>query len=239
MTNSRQITQLTHWLQIAFGVPAGLALLSKLDERLDFGPILERVVLKFNVVSEYAWSAIGSFIDRDLSAYHGLLSFFALSFGLILRSIIFPSKLKINKKDRIYWIEMFSLTFIFVLFVSNFEFNSMQSFISTIIIYFIIVVIFSRQGDFRNAPPLQALAILLAFTVVVSILLYIFGDGMRIKYILGYYIGTFLILCSKMLGPENLVFTKIGVFAFGIFMLDFSSRVVIPGLNNFLERIGA
>ncbi|SDF07720.1 hypothetical protein SAMN05421720_13012 [Rhodospira trueperi] len=70
-----------------FSAPAGLSILAKLDERLDFLPLVERIILKFKTFSMAFWSFISSIINVDLTFVNVYLSFLALSFIPVILSV--------------------------------------------------------------------------------------------------------------------------------------------------------
>ena len=84
-----------------FSAPAALSILAKLDDRLDFRPILERIVLNFKKFSEEFWHYIGLLIEIDLGFISNYLSFLALSIFPVLISL----RLAKNNKPFPYWRE--------------------------------------------------------------------------------------------------------------------------------------
>ncbi len=61
-----------------FATPAALSVIAKLDERLDFAIILERIIINFQIVSRAFWIKISTFISIDLSGIADQLTFVVL-----------------------------------------------------------------------------------------------------------------------------------------------------------------
>ena len=66
-----------YWKLLAaiFAAPVALGFLAKLDDRLDFVPIIERIVLNFDRVSKAFWELISSTYNFNISEYHNILTF--------------------------------------------------------------------------------------------------------------------------------------------------------------------
>ena len=79
--------KLFYWTKVAFAAPAGLALLAKLDSRLDFGPALEKIVVNINKISMYVWSNVGDLLNVNIKNSHGMLTFFAMIIIISIKNI--------------------------------------------------------------------------------------------------------------------------------------------------------
>jgi len=65
-------------LKIMLGGPAALALLAKLDDRLNFNPLLERIILNFETFYIGIWSSVSDYLGVDLTPFASLLTIITL-----------------------------------------------------------------------------------------------------------------------------------------------------------------
>lgn len=72
-----------------FGSPAAIGVLSKLDSRLDFSPLLERMVLGFRRISDEVWARASEFLSINLAPYGDLLTIVMLLLLPVLVNIVF------------------------------------------------------------------------------------------------------------------------------------------------------
>lgn len=75
---------LREMLVALFATPAALSVLAKLDSRLDFASLLERIILNFDHVARAVWNAVSGWIGIDLTRYHQFLTFSVLLIAPIL-----------------------------------------------------------------------------------------------------------------------------------------------------------
>jgi len=75
-------------LTAMFAGPAAFAVLAKLDDRLNFNPIIERIVLNFDHFYRGVWTSISSFVNLDLSQFSNLLSLIVLLFCTVAMNLM-------------------------------------------------------------------------------------------------------------------------------------------------------
>ena len=71
-------SKLVETLALLFATPAALNVLAAFDKRLDFTPLLERMVLNFKSISNYVWSQIDGYFQFDFPEYYQPLTFLLL-----------------------------------------------------------------------------------------------------------------------------------------------------------------
>nr|WP_298094272.1 hypothetical protein [uncultured Shinella sp.] len=229
------------WLLTAFAFPAALQILESVNPKMSFGPLLERIILNFHVVSIAFWAMISNFSHINLSGIEGILTFYLILIAVCVRSIF-------SRVDGVgsfyeFLIESFSLSMIFVAFTAS-RFDSYISIFVNFFIFFGVFLWASLDGRFESGNAKSALLMI----VGCLFLLYFVGNFLPGIYkvsgnsyflplmgVLGAVVG----IVNKSIGVSKLFFTRIVVFAFGIFAIDGMVSVVVPAIDNFLLRAGA
>ncbi|MCA0276630.1 MAG: hypothetical protein LCH86_11545 [Proteobacteria bacterium] len=221
------------WISIAFGVPTAISVLANFNSKLDFGPLLSRIVLGFNTVSMHAWGAVGQLLGVSLDNIHGALSFCLICAGAAIAAYYGTKTERRLAFDRYTICELVSQsTLVTVLNAPARMFDAVAIFVSLLL----------GTGYFIYSDRvIISIRFYLLILVATAVGLYAFsyltpvdaGQVSVMTFIL------FSILTLKFVGVRRMVFTRIMAFVLGIFALDRFGTIVMPAINNWLDRIGA
>ncbi|GAA4118591.1 hypothetical protein ACFFTN_08190 [Aminobacter aganoensis] len=221
------------WASIAFGVPTAISVLANFNSKLDFGPLLSRIVLGFNTVSMHAWGAVGQVLGISLDKIHGALSFCLICAGAAIAAYYGTKTERRLAFDRFTICELVSQsTLVAVLNAPTRVFDAVAIFLSALLGtgYFIYSDRLIISVKFYLLILAATAAGLYAFSYSTPV------DATQVAIIT---FMLFSILTLKFVGVRRLVFTRIMAFVIGIFALDRFGTVVMPAINDWLDRIGA
>jgi hypothetical protein len=240
----RSVRMLGSWLLTAFALPGALQVLSSVDSRLTFGPILERIILNFRAVSVALWHLVSIPLGIDLSGIEGVLTFYVICIAVCFRSM-WMGKSEETALLRFRFFETISITAILVCvaFSANMSIWEFVC-ISAIFAVFVFWQIYKR--DYNIQSPLAGILLIIAVIVFCFVLSSLPNPwtsdrvsespyGSALWSALSIVIG----ITISVVGAKNLFFTRILVFALGIFAIDFGHRTLIPTIDTFLKGAGA
>jgi hypothetical protein len=232
---------LKSWLLSAFALPMAFQLLVSIDERLSFGPLLERAVLHFREVSIAIWSYVANFVDINVIGIEGILTFYVILLLTCLRSgfLIVDQDRSIYK----FSLEAFSQSLIVLAFSSVFS-EVVWSDLLVFLIFFVGFLWSSYSFQREMMHPI------VAFSVIILSLAFVYVLGTfwpnPSQYINNPYetalwgaLAVSVGVVNRSVGVSNLFFTRALVFALGVFMIDFLHTKLIPTIDGFLKGAGA
>lgn len=243
MTADQSNNKLRSWIMTAFAVPTSLSVLAKLDERLDFKPLLERVILNFSIVSKFFWAKIDEFLRIDfLHSIHHQLTFISIMAGVLIK--FYASRRKIDDEFRATQsaIEALCQSVVAYIFVFDNAFDEYGEKLIATCFYTIhlfglnIPHRFKTEG-YQAAYFMHALVIL-GLAMVMSYDEYNSGAPIA-KSVSDFIALLILFVLNLYIKPWSMLFTRITVFSIGIYILDYLAGTLIPDLNHLLDRIGA
>lgn len=241
MFNRKAELDWKEWIAIAFGLPASVLLLAKLDTNLDFSDYLRRAIINFESVSTYFWSIFGDYFNLDLTKVHGGLSIISL----IMISYIF----NVGKSDGEDLIFVFNFRNVFEIISMSilvtalaFSPSNFISFVFLTLIIFFIVLIFSAtkyNSKILKHSLFGAIIVLLFIIIIISTMIFFSTDGDSIVPIIYGGVPAILIIFIEYVGLSKYILTKIVVMASGIYIIDFIGKIVRPAIDAFLNNAGA
>lgn len=233
-----RLESLKSWLLTAFALPAAFQLLESIDGRLSFGPLMERAILNFRNVSIAFWNAVGGFVELDLAGVEGILTFYLMLLLTCVRSAFQENR----ADDHIfkYVLEAMSQAIIVVSISTGLTGAFWESSFS-IGVFFIIFLSSSRWVRRERLTPVGAF-ITIALLLALAYLLGTFDTtSTENRYSLPLWAALAIVVgvVNNSVGVTRLFFTRIFVFACGIFAIDFLHTQIIPAVDEFLKGAGA
>jgi hypothetical protein len=236
-----RLRSIKSWLLTAFALPAALQVLSSVDERLNFGPLLERAVLNFRDVSTAFWILISNFLAIDLRGAEGVLTFYIILVAVCFRAEFFSD---ISSFEfRYIVIESMSQSLIFVALISV-GVENLWSFLILGLVYFLgfFLTTYYFSGD--RIRPLRASVILVSILIIFTIFWYFLfsgnrGSGNSLRVILIGFLAASVSVVNNSVGVNRLFFSRVVVFSAGIFSIDYVHSKLIPAIDEFLAGAGA
>lgn len=231
-------TSLSTWLATAFAVPSALAFLSKLDERLNFGPILERVILNYNIVSKSVWGLFSNLIGTNLSDMHGILTVFTFYLIFIVRESL-KIDLDIPQENKyLINIEKLSQSFFVGFAFSQFDFSHYKLIILMAVFNLLNIKLNKFHPD-KRTHEISYVKYLVIFLILFLIGSHFFLEENSIKIIIAATFALVISASNKIIPLSKMYFSRVLVFGLGIFLIDWVAKSLIPNLETFLTTIGA
>ncbi len=229
-----------NWLVNVFAVPAGLAVLASFSEKLNFGPIVERVILNYEKVSIAIWSYVAYIINIPLEPLHGILTFYVVLISVCARSVLISS----NTDSTInhYIGESFSQSLI-LFFLTNSPEDGILGSIFFISVFFGIFFLSSYFRRYDYYPLAAVLAIL--GVILLSILLILCAPDSYSPQLnpssspLWSGVAIVVGLANRSIGVSRMFFTRVLVFVLMVFCADFVGTRVLPWIDGLLTSVGA
>lgn len=231
------------WLMTAFAAPGGLSVLANLDDRLDFRPFLERIILNFMKVSQYVWGLVDGLLGIDfLRSIHGQLTFFIIFAGVVMRYVAIRRRADAEFSFPKSLLDLSCQSVIIYIFVIPQELDLRTRLLSAAMypLFMSGLVLYFSFGKSREPVVI--------FLYVISILwIGLFPSVFPSEHVSNYDYRVYLVnavilvivfLSNLYVRPWNLFYTRIIVFAVGIYLLDYISGVLIPNLDGLLKSIG-
>lgn len=222
------------WLITAFAAPSALAVLAKIDDRLDFLPLLERIITGFDQISYYIWSLLGDIINIDLTKHHGVLSFYLICILMIVRFSIV--KRIFQPRILAYKIaETVSMPLIFVALTSVSRWAPADYLRMTLL--FVCLFGYAISTEERDRVGRGEIIIVIFTVAVFVIMFYIFGSN-RIEMAIPSVVGVVSMYTIRYIGTGNLFFSRVLIFCLGVFIINFTAEVLTPLVDGYLMKIG-
>jgi hypothetical protein len=228
---------LYRWSLIAFGAPGAIAVLAKLDESLDFGPLLRRIVLGFNTVSLAIWKYIGEILNFDLTEYHGALSLTLICTGILISQRNGNENLELDRWRISFFVEIFSASLL--VSVVGFGIKSSDLYQISLVTLFIFLSLSIYIGTSVRITHGAANGFFKIVAIILLSAVAAYLDPSATYVAVGFGSAILISTVIESVGVMKMVMTKIVVFAIGVYAIDFVSRVFLPRANEILDGIGA
>ena len=228
--------------------PASFALLGKVDDRFDFSEPLKRIILSFEKVSENFWALLADLLPIRIPIDHALFSFLTL---FVVPSIVHmrislededfarnKAMVALSSREAAIWM---LLGLVFVVLYALFFSPSRLGSVMFVAVFILLVALLLRVFF---APIFPFWRVIVLPPLVVSLAWLFFGPGdvlpvgvaswvYNILFALSAVI-VFVSLLSGFRGPAVITLASLGVVA-----VDWSGRVFLPAIGNWLTSIGA
>lgn len=237
-----------HWrlfkevLAATLATPAALSVLAKMDKRLDFSQILERIVLGYDTFIIAVWSSISGILNFDLVPFRNWLTLLTiLVLPAFFKLIPTMHRIETSKEDNNTKIEpvflifslVFSLAFLYI-------FEILEDFLLLVVCasFFIPVLTkldeswgVGRRGVFAALALFVCAAIYPDFQSKYGIPFW----SIPLSAFLVYFFGWVLLLTSFF---SSRLISYIGLWVTGIFVVNFIATVARPWVEGYLDSIG-
>lgn len=223
------------WIITAFAAPSALAVLAKMDDRLDFLPFLERIISGFDKVSLFAWRLIGNIIHSDLSEIHGVLTFYVICLAMMLRFSLGKKNFASGSlASKLF--ESAAMSIVIVALISSRAWSG-TDYLYTFVFF---GTLFGYATATENRDRISGFETIVAIIVMaIAVSVFIFVGSSKIETAVTSIIGIISAYTIRYIGSGNLFFARVFVFCAGVFILNFSGNTLVPLIDNFLTRIGA
>jgi hypothetical protein len=233
---------LRSWLLTLIAIPLGLQGLASLDERLEFGPLLERALLNYDKVIEAFWRFVGYHLGFDAIGVEGVLTFYLMLLLACLYAALGKnvfSTVHASHHGASYILEIGCQALLLTLLIGAFS----HGVFTALAIFSIFICGFHVASRRWRENPLSPLGAFLSvsFVIVFVFLLALFvprpwvGASNPLIDPLSGGLAIAVGIVNNAVGVDKQIFSRGTVAAVGVYAIDACHRVLIPHLEMLLR----